>query len=894
MSNVAKLKKRALEYEQKKQFDRALDTYVQILAELDEHIDEADVALYNRVGDLMLRRGDVSSAVDHYERAVDLYSEGGFFNNAIALCNKILRNAPGRNSIYYKLGKISAKKGFINDAKQNFLEYADRMQRAGELEEAFRALKEFADLCPDQDDIRLMLADQLVRKDRKAEAIEQLQLLYEKLQAEGRTREARATVDRMKAIDPDLEPVATAARPTPKANDLIFLDVNYDEPVGRRSSSAAAPAAPPSAGPGATAVPPAPEPAVPEVDEAEHATLAGEAGPASPSADMDLPLLEVDLGNQAADDLGTVPGLAQSPIPFSDDASPGLLDTGFINGFEQTSLGDEAAGLDGDVPPLGELEPLIGESGTEQGRQGMGDALPPALDIEPIDVVASVFDHGGEDMSATAPDALQMLPDFPEEPLDPAGSERVGGEAGSELTFIYPDDLEPESAAAFESESDDSEEGSGPPLDIIYTPDLEPASDVSEPAASLHESEMHVPLAREPEPIQRVVDRLRVQVAAAAHDYDLRRQFGEALLEDGDREGGLQELEAAMLGFERTGDLHGASAVAEELIHVEPNTARFHQKRVEYAVRANDKGRLADAYLALAECLFRAGQLDKSRAVYGRVLELLPDDLRAQSALAALGDEPITAEPTPPEAMLAARPVTPAVVPAQRAAPAAETPTSTPAAPVSVAPHASAPSASGAAAASQTPRPGERPPVANDDAAGESFVNLSEWLREDEPAKNTRMVVDVEEPDTDDQVDFAEMLDMFKQGVAANVDEADHESHYDLGVAYKEMGLLDEAISEFQKALRGTEQRVRTYEALGQCFVEKGQYQIALTILSRALNDKSYTDDMLVGVLYLLGSASESLGRWQDALRHYERVFAVDIQFRDIGERLAAVERKAQ
>jgi tetratricopeptide (TPR) repeat protein len=76
--------------------------------------------------------------------------------------------------------------------------------------------------------------------------------------------------------------------------------------------------------------------------------------------------------------------------------------------------------------------------------------------------------------------------------------------------------------------------------------------------------------------------------------------------------------------------------------------------------------------------------------------------------------------------------------------------------------------------------------------------------------------------------------------------------------------------------------------------VEKEQYQIALTILSRALNDKSYTDDMLVGVLYLLGYASEALGRWDEALRYYERVFAVDIQFRDIGERLAAMERKAR
>src|SRR5918911_1208074 len=148
MSNVPKLKKKAAELEQKKQFDKALAVYLEILDQIKGKEEEGDVALYNRVGDLLLRQGSVAEAVDQYERAVDLYAEGGFFNNAIALCNTILRNSPGRNSIYYKLGKISAKKGFTSDAKQNFLEYADRMQKAGRMDESFRALKEFADLCP--------------------------------------------------------------------------------------------------------------------------------------------------------------------------------------------------------------------------------------------------------------------------------------------------------------------------------------------------------------------------------------------------------------------------------------------------------------------------------------------------------------------------------------------------------------------------------------------------------------------------------------------------------------------------------------------------------------------------------------------------------------------------
>jgi tetratricopeptide (TPR) repeat protein len=134
------------------------------------------------------------------------------------------------------------------------------------------------------------------------------------------------------------------------------------------------------------------------------------------------------------------------------------------------------------------------------------------------------------------------------------------------------------------------------------------------------------------------------------------------------------------------------------------------------------------------------------------------------------------------------------------------------------------------------------------------------------------------------------MLRKFKQGIAENVEEEDHQSHYDLGVAYKEMGLLDEAIAEFQKALKGPANRVSTYEALGQCFIEKEQYPMAATILGRAIAEKGVSDDQLVGVLYLLGVAAEQRGQMELASQFYQRVFVVDIQFRDVGDRLAAVE----
>ena len=129
------------------------------------------------------------------------------------------------------------------------------------------------------------------------------------------------------------------------------------------------------------------------------------------------------------------------------------------------------------------------------------------------------------------------------------------------------------------------------------------------------------------------MDTLRQRAAAEPTNWTVRQRLAEALLEDGDREEGLQELEVVMLGLERSHDLDSARSVADEIIRLNPNSVRHHQKRVEYAFRANDKPRLAEAYLQLADSLFRAGHADKARAVYQRVLELAPDDPRAQAAL---------------------------------------------------------------------------------------------------------------------------------------------------------------------------------------------------------------------------------------------------------------------
>ena len=182
--------------------------------------------------------------------------------------------------------------------------------------------------------------------------------------------------------------------------------------------------------------------------------------------------------------------------------------------------------------------------------------------------------------------------------------------------------------------------------------------------------------------------------------------------------------------------------------------------------------------------------------------------------------------------------------------------------------------------------------VRDEASAAGDFVDLGSMLTEEDeatPARDTRMTVADEEPTGDEEQDFQDMLTRFKQGIDENIDETDFQSHYDLGVAFKEMGLVDEAIAEFQKALRSPEGKLRTSEMLGICFFEKGAFGVAESILRRGLDLPASGDQERLGVLYWLARALEQQGKKADARDLYGRVFAVDIRFLDAEQRVKAL-----
>jgi tetratricopeptide (TPR) repeat protein len=620
---------------------------------------------------------------------------------------------------------------------------------------------------------------------------------------------------------------------------LTFLDV--DEP----------PAAPP---PPPAAPPPPPAAAAPAVEESLPEILDT---PDIEPAVLDGVTRAEDFVRMDADQQpGLLDGLQTTGL--ADDDS--MVNSGTVLDLEPTSFASPAdGGIGGGNDGLLDFDMMpgagFGDTDTAPLARGTPDAGMPMLD-EALPKEAAPAAPKGQDAGFVVREDVDFTPPArkapPKAPVDdlplmdfelPVPAESTSGVRGShvepELEMLELTEPEaPESAPAAPAEAPAPAPDS---FDVAAGDSLDLGDVVSADEDALHPSTAMA---------AQSVELLQAMADSDPEDHGVRRRLAEAMLEAGDREGGLRELEAAMISAERGEDLDSAASLADEIVRLNPSSVRHHQKRVEYAFRLNERGRLIDAYLELADALFRAGQLEKSRAIYQRVLDLAPDDVRAQAALESF---PAADQP-------------PAAAPASARVPAAKA----------------------GAASARTSSPTTRPEVPV--AASDDFVNLGDWLRGDETRKSTRMVVPEQEPTGDEEADFQDMLRKFKQGIAENVDDEDHQSHYDLGVAYKEMGLVDEAIAEFQKALRAPSNRVPTYEALGSCFIEKEQYGMAATILARALDEKGVTDDNLVGVLYLLGRCAEARGQQDAALEYYQRVFVVDIQFRDIGERMAAVE----
>src|SRR5208283_5378268 len=143
------------------------------------------------------------------------------------------------------------------------------------------------------------------------------------------------------------------------------------------------------------------------------------------------------------------------------------------------------------------------------------------------------------------------------------------------------------------------------------------------------------------------------------------------------------------------------------------------------------------------------------------------------------------------------------------------------------------------------------------------------------------------------------LLSDMEESAAAQAAKDDPETHYNLGVAFREMGLLDEAIGEFQKVakLAGKDNFPPNYlqacSLLAICFMEKKMPAIAAKWYLRALDIPGLDEEALMALEYDLGLAYEQAGDPRKALERFTEVYSQNIDFRDVADKIRELQQKA-
>ncbi len=137
---------------------------------------------------------------------------------------------------------------------------------------------------------------------------------------------------------------------------------------------------------------------------------------------------------------------------------------------------------------------------------------------------------------------------------------------------------------------------------------------------------------------------------------------------------------------------------------------------------------------------------------------------------------------------------------------------------------------------------------------------------------------------------FESIFADFKQGVSATLSDDDYETRYDLGIAYREMELYEDAIGEFRLCLESPGRKLESLHMMGLCALDLGRAGDAANHLEQALATPDLPVEQVTGLNFDLGRALEAAGDAARARSAYESVSEADPDFPGVAERLAALD----
>ncbi len=813
--------------------DGALKEYLRVLDE-----NPKDISTLNKVGDLYVRMNRPSDSIPFFTRIADFYAKDGFFLKAIAIHKKINKIDPARLEVYEQLADLYHKQGLTQDARSQYQVLADHYSKNNKPEEAIAAYKKMAAVDPGDLKVQARLAD-LYRANRQVNhAVAQYGVIGSALIERGANEEAAAVLN--------------------KALELVPGDVEIQKRLVRallaQKNIAAAISILKKAPPSAEGL----------AMLAEAQFESGEPAEAVATAQQGLSL---DSTNEACRVQLARVRLAQGNLESS---------------FEAIAPAVEAAVARKDFArAAGHLSPILE---VEAGHPGALGRLAEIREAE---------GRGADAASARMALARQA---------DQRGDDDMAVEQYRHVVRLSPG--EAEAVARLK-------ELAPVPLDSAHNgaavPEIE--VDLEEEPAPVHA----------PQPLVPSLPYEEISPSAAPRTLPVALTAPAALPSGEDRDVETLVVEAEV--FARYGLADKAVERLRTLVRRRPDLLRARERMVELMAESQNPA-LSKEVDELAGFYSRAGReadADSLRARYVRPAPALPAEppplaAPAETAFDEFGlESSATAgtsghEPAPP-----AEPLeefeTPEAAPEAPTPPVAAVPAVEPSAPrPTLSPQASASADSefvsyeelGTLLEEEMQRAGEAgaateaeaEPVLDEQslfADEQQFFNLAEEL-EKELAEEAQVPEAPSLAGPEGEASLEEIFREFKRGVEQQLSAEDYETHFNLGIAYKEMGLTDEAIGEFQLASKDPARIVECCSMLGLCFLEKGMPQLAIKWYRKGLEAPDIKEVETVGLLYDLGGVYQDTGELELAYRTFLEVYGLNTNYRDVVNRVKELE----
>jgi tetratricopeptide (TPR) repeat protein len=807
--------------------------------------DPKDLTVLNTIGDLYARIGQTDKAVAYFRSVGDTYATQGFTVKAIAMYKKLTKLKPSIESVL-KLAELYGQQGLQNDARAQYLMVAEQYLHSGHLEQAAHAFQKILDIDPENTSLQVRLADVYVRLQRRDEARKLLLRTAEGLQARGSKAEAEEVLARVLQLDPaDKQALLMRGAMALQAGDVEAAIQTLEH-----------------------------------VPDLEH------------HADGLRALANAYLAKKLV-------ALTQDAGPLSNYADA-LMKAGeyeealrIYHQYAEKLLTPESSHvLDNLHACLDHIRDNVAALELLRQLYERADDKPRLAEV--AEILAGLAEQSG-DMGRARDLYLQLAALDPNNPaytqkcnrlVQQAGPDTGHGETATPLSVEDLNINAPEVDQGYNAETAAEVQRLITETDLFVSYNLAPKA--VEP--------LEAALAKVPNDL-RINQRLAalyVRAGRLAEAAECCRKIHDVYLKAGFHDSALQYQEAAKKYAERAGESAAPAAPVaapavehaggqQEMDISSEWESSLSAPVAESVAKSAGEGERAEAIASLVEEVkfYLQHELwEEAEAAIAKCEARYPDvpELRGFREQLTTRAQKTKAKPK----------AAPAVAAAAAAAPGngilgdmvsdlesalGDSFAAPPQAPAS----APQPARMAAAAAAGASAPVSAPVRAIVTAAASPVSSAASAQADSE---------------------LEEIFTEFKEGLEENgapSQAEDPETHYNLGVAFKEMGLLDESIGELQKVCQAVERGqpfphvMQAFTWLAQAFLEKGVPQAAIRWYEKALKLPTIDEEARVALHYELAAAFEACENKQAALSHFLEVYGANIDYRDVAERIKAL-----